>query len=81
MNQRRYLEPSHKWRRSNKFNGKIENRLKPKKISRDDVLQQLNSLSTYMSGIYSNSNKRKRLPTDLNWVKKRFFLSYHSGKT
>ncbi|KAM3394635.1 hypothetical protein P3S68_003638 [Capsicum galapagoense] len=33
-----YLESSHFWRRSKKFDGNIEKRMKPKDLSGDDVL-------------------------------------------
>nr|XP_009594076.1 uncharacterized protein LOC104090561 isoform X2 [Nicotiana tomentosiformis] len=70
MDHRRYLEPKHTWRRSKKFDGKIEKRLKPKQLSGDDVLQQLNFLSTYRPGKHPNNKKRKRLLEELNWVRK-----------
>ncbi|XP_060194586.1 uncharacterized protein LOC132623787 isoform X2 [Lycium barbarum] len=66
----RYLEPSHSWRRSRKFDGKKEERLKPKELSGDDILQQLDLLSTYRPGKQSNSKKNKCLPEELNWVRR-----------
>ncbi|WMV59292.1 hypothetical protein MTR67_052677 [Solanum verrucosum] len=78
---RRYLEPSHSWRRSKKFNGKKEKRSKPKELSGDDVLQQLDLLSTYRAGKHSINKKKKRLPEELNWVRRSilFELPYWKG--
>ncbi|CAN4075780.1 unnamed protein product [Withania somnifera] len=50
-----YLEPSHSLR---------------KKLSGDDVLQQLDLLSTYRPGKHSNNKKNKRLSEELNWVRR-----------
>ncbi|KAM3360911.1 hypothetical protein P3S68_015765 [Capsicum galapagoense] len=66
----RYLESSHSWRRSKKFDGKIEKRMKPKELSGDNVLQQLDLLNTYRLGKYSNNKRKKRIPEELNWVRK-----------
>ncbi|KAL3358884.1 hypothetical protein AABB24_015793 [Solanum stoloniferum] len=74
MGHRRYLKPSHAWRRSMQFDGKVEKRLKPKELSGDDVLQQLDLLSTYRPGKHSNNKKKKRLPIELNWVRKSIFF-------
>ncbi|KAH0754685.1 hypothetical protein KY290_024955 [Solanum tuberosum] len=74
MGHRRYLKPSHAWRRSMKFDGKVEKRLKPKDLSGDDVLQQLDLLSTYRLGKHSNNKKKKCLPIELNWVRKSIFF-------
>ncbi|KAM3358774.1 hypothetical protein P3S68_021707 [Capsicum galapagoense] len=65
-----YLESNHSWRRSNKFDEKIEKRIKLKDLSGDDVLQQLDLLSTYRLGKHSNNKRKKRLPEELNWVRK-----------
>ncbi|WMV19289.1 hypothetical protein MTR67_012674 [Solanum verrucosum] len=70
MGHRRHLEPSHSWRRSKKFDGKKENRSKPKELSGDDVLHQLDLLSTYRVGKHSNNKKKKRRPEELNWVRR-----------
>ncbi|WMV25908.1 hypothetical protein MTR67_019293 [Solanum verrucosum] len=74
MDHRRYLKPSHAWRRSMKFDGKVEKRLKPKELSGDDVLQQLDLLNTYRPGKHSNNKKKKRLPIELNWMRKSIFF-------
>ncbi|WMV25412.1 hypothetical protein MTR67_018797 [Solanum verrucosum] len=39
--------------------------------SEDDVLKQLDLLSTYRAGKRSNNKKKKRLPEELNWVRRR----------
>ncbi|XP_075104365.1 uncharacterized protein LOC142178536 [Nicotiana tabacum] len=70
MDHRWYLDPKHTWRRSKNFDGKIEKRLKPKELSGDDVLQQLDFLSTNRPGKHPNNKKRKRLPEELNWVRR-----------
>ncbi|KAL3370741.1 hypothetical protein AABB24_007665, partial [Solanum stoloniferum] len=70
MGHRRHLEPSHSWRRSKKFDGKKENRSKPKELSGDDVLHQLDLLSTDRVGKHSNNKKKKRRPEELNWVRR-----------
>ncbi|XP_059289915.1 uncharacterized protein LOC132043450 isoform X2 [Lycium ferocissimum] len=70
MGHRRYLEASHPWRRSKKFDGKTEKRIKPKELSGDNVLQQLDLLSTDKPGKHSNNKKNKRLPEELNWVRR-----------
>ena len=81
MNHRRYLESSHKWRRSKKFNGKIENRLKPK-FSQDMMFY--NNLICLVLICQENTqivrNENVFLQSWIGW-RKVFFLSYHTGKT
>ncbi|KAM3264911.1 hypothetical protein P3L10_001905 [Capsicum annuum] len=70
MGNHRYLESGHFWRRSKKFDGKIQKKMKPKELSRDDALQQLDLLSTYRLGKHSNNKRKRRLLEELNWVRR-----------
>ena len=70
MGHNRYLDLGHSWRRSKKFDGKKETRLNPQELSGDDVLEQLNLLSTFRAGKHSSNKKKKRRPKELNWVRR-----------
>lgn len=73
MGHRRYLEKCHHWRRSKKFDGKSEHRLKPKELSGDDILKQLENVPDVIFG-KSSRRKRKRGELELNWTKKSIFF-------
>lgn len=81
MGHRRYLDPSHSWRWSKKFDDKKETRLKPQELSGDDVLEQLNLLSTYLYGKHSSNNKKKRLHGEFNWVRRNILFELPTWKS
>ncbi|PHT30379.1 hypothetical protein CQW23_30043 [Capsicum baccatum] len=55
--------------------------MKPKKVLGDEILQQLDLLSTYRPGKHSNNKRKKHLPEELNWVWRSilFELPYWKG--
>ncbi|KAK8584313.1 hypothetical protein V6N12_068558 [Hibiscus sabdariffa] len=63
------------------FDGKVENRSKPKDLSGVDLLQQLNCLNENDFGKHPNKMKRKRNPEELNWTKKSIFFELPYWKT
>nr|GEZ47964.1 hypothetical protein [Tanacetum cinerariifolium] len=46
---RRFLNKTHKWRSSRKFNGQTDNRDPPKEFGRDEILAQLDRLPTRLT--------------------------------
>ncbi|KAH7845823.1 hypothetical protein Vadar_006468 [Vaccinium darrowii] len=82
LGHRRFLNSDHKWRKSNKFNGKHETRLRPKELSGDDVLRQLDAIPNEVRfGKHPNKKKRKRSESELNWTKKSIFFELPYWKT
>ncbi|XP_019189011.1 PREDICTED: uncharacterized protein LOC109183385 [Ipomoea nil] len=71
---RRFLPTNHTWRRSKKFNGKVESRSAPLELSGEDVLRQLHEISDSPFGKHPNKRKRKQNLEDLNWCKKSIFF-------
>ncbi|KAL3839280.1 hypothetical protein ACJIZ3_023871 [Penstemon smallii] len=80
MDHRRYLPRNHPYRKSLKFNGKIEYRSKPKESTVGEILDQLKEVENVKLGKHPGNNKRKRLPQPSCWNKKSIFfeLSYWS---
>ncbi|XP_042950344.1 uncharacterized protein LOC122282460 [Carya illinoinensis] len=73
MGHRRWLLPDHAWRRKrNAFNGYVDHRQNPSRVTRDDLLHQLLEVSHVQFG--KSSLKRKRTPNELNWTKKSIFF-------
>ena len=60
------------------FEGKLENRPKPRKLSGADLLEQFETVKDINFGKHPNNKKRKRTLEELNWTKKiiLFELSY-----
>ncbi|XP_040382650.1 uncharacterized protein LOC102715326 [Oryza brachyantha] len=77
---RRFLPHNHPWRKSRAFNGKHENRERPRKFSSAEVLEQLEKVKNITLGKHPARNKkRKRVENDKpNWCLKSslFDLSY-----
>ncbi|KAK9045784.1 hypothetical protein V6N11_051692 [Hibiscus sabdariffa] len=63
------------------FDGKVENRSKPKDLSGIELLQQLNGLEENNFGKHPNKMKRKSTPEELNWTKKSIFFELPYWKT
>ncbi|XP_065872300.1 uncharacterized protein [Euphorbia lathyris] len=71
---RRFLHKDHTWRRSKMFNGKKEAREAPKRLTGDEVLEQLGRLEDSTLGKHGG-RKRKRKPEELNWTKQSIFFN------
>ena len=56
------------------FDGKAENRPKPRELFGSDLLQQLEAVKDNSFGKHPNKRKRKRTPKELNWTKKSIFF-------
>ena len=67
---RAYLPENHHWRRSKKFNGQADNKMKSLRLPVQKVLDQLDQLPEVRFGKGPNSRKRPRCPALLNWTKK-----------
>ncbi|CAH9124429.1 unnamed protein product [Cuscuta epithymum] len=77
MGHRRWLPINHVWRKNKKsFNGKLEFRAKPKKLSGEEILSQVESLEFGQIGKHpcNPDKKRKRTPEQRNWTKKSIFF-------
>ncbi|XP_065871602.1 uncharacterized protein [Euphorbia lathyris] len=69
MDHRRFLPIDHKWRENKSFNGIVERRSPPKKLSGVEILAQVKDLEGMKFG------KRVKLPKrDDNWKKKSIFF-------
>ncbi|MBV8802557.1 MAG: DUF4218 domain-containing protein [Gammaproteobacteria bacterium] len=74
MGHRRYLPKDHHWRKSKKFNGKVECGGPPIEMTGDDILSQLAKLPEMKFGKSLAKKKRKRGHEELNWTKKSIFF-------
>ncbi|XP_020092842.1 uncharacterized protein LOC109713253 [Ananas comosus] len=77
MGHRRFLSHDHKWRNEKKtFDGTKENRLAPKTLSGDEVLQQLNQMKQVIFGKVNKKRKRSQQKICyLNWRKHSIFFN------
>jgi hypothetical protein len=74
---RRWLLRGHVWRRKGElFNGTEEHRLKPKDLSKDELLQQLMHVTGVQFEKQSGTKRKriKRTDVELNWTKKSIFF-------
>ncbi|XP_056688291.1 uncharacterized protein [Spinacia oleracea] len=71
MDHRRFLHVDHKWRNSKSFNGKVERRSRPKKLSGNEILEQVKDLEGMKFGKTFKLPKRKD-----NWKKKSIFFDF-----
>lgn len=65
------------WRRSKKFNGKVELRGPPKVRTGDEILKQSEHVQPRMRGKhkkFEKERKRKCEPAELNWTKRSIFF-------
>lgn len=79
MGHRRFLPRKHRWRKRVKdFDGKEDMRSKPKRLSGDDILTQIEAVKDVKFGKRLNNKKMKLAKNSLNWRKKSIFfeLSY-----
>lgn len=76
MGHRRFLPHDHEWRRSEDFNGLIEDRPPPRFFCGDDIVMQLDRVYKAKPGKHpSNPDlRRQREPHELNWTKKSIFF-------
>lgn len=56
----RYLPKDHPWRKSKLFNGKADDRARPLELSREQILDQLDSGTFKPFGKHPSNQKRKR---------------------
>ena len=76
----RFLPHDHKWRKCKWFDGK-DSRPKPNRLSRYEVLDQLNIVEQPIFGKGPGQlKKRKRPTTHLHWTKKVFSFNYLIGR-
>ncbi|GKF92983.1 zinc finger, PHD-type containing protein, partial [Tanacetum coccineum] len=83
VGQGRFLKKPHKWRRSRDFNGETEDGDPPKEFNPDQILTQLNRLSTREKGkhlSYKGVKIKHNVLVELNWTKRSIFyeLKYWS---
>ncbi|XP_076897802.1 uncharacterized protein LOC143551209 [Bidens hawaiensis] len=73
---RRFLPSNHKWRFSLLFNGNKEKRKAPRRLNKEQILEQLNSLPVRIPGKHPDYGgaKRKRAESELNWTKRSIFF-------
>ncbi|KAI0519847.1 hypothetical protein KFK09_007308 [Dendrobium nobile] len=74
MGHRRFLPKEHKWRKSRKFNGKHEVRVRPQILSGDEILSEMDSLKDLKFGKHPSYKKRKRNLHESTWTKKSVFF-------
>ncbi|XP_012837883.1 PREDICTED: uncharacterized protein LOC105958419 [Erythranthe guttata] len=76
MGHRRYLERDHPYRKSKKFDGQPETRLKPIEWTGEEIILNLNNLEQVFDklGKHPSKKKRKRSHEEGNWVKKSIFF-------
>ncbi|GJT45171.1 hypothetical protein Tco_0953886 [Tanacetum coccineum] len=70
---RRFLKKPHKWRSSREFNGQTDNRDPPKEFGRDEILAQLDRLSTRLTGkhpSFGGVKIKRNVLVELNWTKR-----------
>ncbi|GJZ55050.1 hypothetical protein Tco_0610243 [Tanacetum coccineum] len=70
---RRFLKKPHNWRSSREFNGQTDNRDPPKEFGRDEILTQLDRLSTRLTGKHPSFRGLKikhNVLVELNWTKR-----------
>ncbi|XP_050229112.1 uncharacterized protein LOC126678253 [Mercurialis annua] len=76
MGHRRYLSPTHRWRKDKaSFDGTKEKRLPPKPISGNDILKQVSDLDGMI--LTKDTNKRVKIShksRGVNWNKKSIFF-------
>ena len=79
---RRFLPMGDEMRKSKKFDGQIERRGPPRKLTTENILAQLNHLQDRLPGKHKQYGgiKRKRLPDELNWAKKSIFFQLEYWK-
>ncbi|KAL3834609.1 hypothetical protein ACJIZ3_009345 [Penstemon smallii] len=80
LDNRRFLPRYHPYRKSLKFNGKIESGSKPRELNVDEILAQLKEVENVKLGKHSGNTKRKRSSQQSCWKKKSilFELPYWS---
>ncbi|XP_059650232.1 uncharacterized protein LOC132295992 [Cornus florida] len=82
MCHRRFLPRDHSWRKNKQaFDGNQDHRQKPKELSGDDLLEQLNKVNVVTFGKGPNSLKRKCKDYELNWTKKSIFFELPYWRT
>jgi len=75
MGHRRYLPANHAWRREcAKFDGRVEDRIAPKELSGEEIVEQLEHVRANNFGKGRGKNKRKRAVPELNWTKRSIFF-------
>ncbi|KAL3839069.1 hypothetical protein ACJIZ3_023660 [Penstemon smallii] len=74
LDNRRFLPRYHPYRKSLKFNGKIESGSKPRELNVDEILAQLKEIENVKLGKHSGNTKRKRSSQQSCWKKKKSIL-------
>ena len=75
MGHRLFQPTKHRWRRSNKFNGKHEQKNKPDIVTGAGVLLQMTNIPPDVTfGKHPDKRKRKRSDLELNWTKLSIFF-------
>ncbi|XP_042950337.1 uncharacterized protein LOC122282453 [Carya illinoinensis] len=73
MGHRRWLAPDHRWRKNKRaFNGALEVRPHPPRLTAQEILESLRMVSNVQFG--KSERKRKRAPHEQNWTKKSIFF-------
>ncbi|XP_028085569.1 uncharacterized protein LOC114286586 [Camellia sinensis] len=79
---RRFLLENHRWRRSKLFNGQSEVRCRPLELSREQILDQIETGTYKPFGKHPNNRKRQRDENPvLNWAKRSIMFELPYWKT
>ncbi|XP_073098878.1 uncharacterized protein [Elaeis guineensis] len=70
LSHRYFLPHDHAWRKSKRFDGKVNYQPSPILLTGVDVMQQLSHLKNLDYGKHPNNKKRSRSAEELNWTKK-----------
>ncbi|XP_038972903.1 uncharacterized protein LOC120104966 [Phoenix dactylifera] len=83
MGVRRFLPENHIWRKSKLFNGKSEDRSRPREFTGEEILEQINSGTYKPLGKHPSINKKRKRGKDDDtiWAKKSILFDLPYWKT
>ncbi|XP_038987114.1 uncharacterized protein LOC120112307 isoform X2 [Phoenix dactylifera] len=83
MGARRFLPENHTWRKSKLFNGKSEDRSRPREFTGEEILEQINSGTYKPLGKHPSINKKRKRGKDADtiWAKKSILFDLPYWKT
>ncbi len=83
MGARRFLPENHIWRKSKLFNGKSEDRSRPREFTGEEILEQINSGTYKPLGKHPSINKKRKRGKDDDtiWAKKSILFDLPYWKT
>jgi hypothetical protein len=83
MGARRFLPEDHSWRRSKLFDGKVENRPRPRVLTGEQIFEQMSAGTYEPFGKHPSNLKRHKMMSDsnLNWNKQSILFELPYWKT